>query len=258
MEYKKLVREHYKKEAEKDQLSINSTMADLNTRRLEIKNIVAFLKANKKCLEVGCGNGAASIEISKSRKLDLLSVDFSPEMIALAKKQPTFGAKGKIKFQEEDVLELKYKNIFDFVFTERCVINLLNQDDQKKALKNMADALKPGGSLILLEAFDDGFQKLNSARKNLGLEPIAPAYHNLYLDKDFVIGYLKSQNLEFVKESKFLSSYFFGSRVIYPFFAKAVKKDIKYNTAFSRFFSFLPSFGNYSQIKILLFKKIKK
>ncbi len=258
MKYKKLIKEHYKKEAGKDKLSMHSTMADLNTRRLEIENIVAFLKDNKKCLEVGCGNGSASIEISKAKKLDLLCVDFSPEMIALAKKQPTLGIKGKIKFQEEDVLKLKYENLFDFIFTERCIINLLSLEDQKKALKNISNALKVGGNLILLEAFNDGLGELNSARKDIGLEPIAPAYHNLYLDKDLVIEYLKGQDLKFVKESNFLSSYFFGSRVIYPFFAKANKKDIKYNTAFARYFSFFPPFGNYSQIKILLFKKVKK
>jgi len=255
MEYQKLVKEHYKKEAKENNLSLTSTMADVSTRRLEIENIISYLKNGKKVLEIGCGNGSASIEISKKVKLDLTATDFSQDMIALARKQPIKGVKGKIKFQEEDVLKLKYDKVFDVVFTERCIINLLTWEDQKKALSNMARALKKGGILILVEAFQDGLDELNYARKDVGLEPIGPAYHNFYLNKDSVIKHTKEQGLTFVEENNFLSTYFLGSRVLYPAIAKANKVPIQYNTSFAKFFSLLPSFGNYSQIKIVLFKK---
>lgn len=255
MKYQKLVKKHYKEEAKKSGLSLASTMADLSTRKLEIKSIISYLKNNKKCLEVGCGNGAASVEISKAVKLDLTCVDFSEDMIKLAQKQPINEIKGKIKFKVENVLQLKYKNVFDAVFTERCIINLMNWDDQKEALKNIAGSLKIEGKLILLEAFNDGFEELNNCRREVGLEPLEPAYHNFYLNKEQVIDYLKKQKLKFIEENNFLSSYFFGSRVLYPIFAKAGKKDIKYNASFVKYFSFLPPFGNCSQIKILLFSK---
>ncbi len=255
MEYRKLVKEHYKKEAKENNLSLTSTMADVSTRRLEMEAILSYLKSSKKCLEIGCGNGSASVEISKKIKLDLLATDFSEDMIALAKQQPTKGVKGKIAFAQLDVLDLNYQKKFDVVFTERCIINLLNWDDQKKALKNMAAALKTGGHLLLLEAFNDGLEELNKARADLGLEPNKPAYHNFYLDKDAVIGHLKTEGLKFVEENNFLSSYFFGSRVLYPAIAKANKKEITYNSAFAKYFSLMPALGNYSQIKLLVFKK---
>src|SRR5688500_7666678 len=131
MEYQKLVKKHYKEEAKKNNLSLTSTMADVSTRRLEMENIISYLKPGKKVLEIGCGNGSASIEISKKVKLDLLATEFSEDMIALAKKQPTKGIKGKVKFEEQDVLKLNYEKAFDVVFTERCIINLLNWEDQK-------------------------------------------------------------------------------------------------------------------------------
>ena len=254
--YKILVKKHYRKEAKEKQLSLSCTMADLNTRRLEMENIISHLKDGERCLEVGCGNGVASIVISKKKKIDLTCIDFFPEMIVLAKKQPVKGIKGKIRFERQDILEFKTKNYFDTVFTERCVINLLKWSEQKKALKNMAAALKKGGKLILLEAFSDGLGELNRARQEVGLEKIKPAYHNLHLDKKSVVGYLAEEGLEFIAENNFLSSYYFGSRVIYPAIAKANNKEIKYNSSFVNFFSFLPPCGNYSHIKTLVFKKI--
>lgn len=255
MDYQKLVKKHYKEEAAKTAMSLTSTMADVNTRRLEMDALVSYLKTAKKALEVGCGNGAASVEIAKRVKLNLTCVDFTPELIALAKKQPTKGIKGKVDFYEQDVLKLPYKNAFDAVFTERCIINLMTWEHQKTALANMAGALKSGGRLILLEAFNDGLAQLNRSRQDVGLEPVGPAYHNFYLDKEAVIEHLKGLRMKFAQENNFLSSYFFGSRVLYPALAKANKKEIAYNSAFASYFAYLAPVGNYSQIKILVFKK---
>jgi len=70
-DYKKIVNERYTEEAKKSQMSLTSTMPDLNTRRLEIQNIIKYINDNDFCLEVGCGNGAASVEISKIKKINL-------------------------------------------------------------------------------------------------------------------------------------------------------------------------------------------
>lgn len=253
--YRDLVKKHYKKEAKEHGQSLSSTMADLTTRRLEIANIIQYLKNGEKCLEVGCGNGSGSIEISKIKKIDLTCVDFSHDLIALAQKQSKAGIKGKVTFGEQDILKLDIKNKFDCVFTERCIINLLKWDDQKKALKNMAQALKRGGKLILLEAYRDGLSELNRAREEIGLSSIPPAYHNLHLDKSLVIDFLKSEKLKFVEENNFLSSHYFGSRILYPALTKVAKKELVYNSAFAGFFASLPPYGNYAHIKILIFKK---
>lgn len=253
--YRSLVKKHYQKEAKAHGQALTSTMADLNTRRLEIMNLISYLKNGEKCLEVGCGNGGGSIEISKAKKLDLTCIDSSHDLIALAQKQTTKGVKGKIKFLEQDILKLDVKNKFDCVFTERCIINLLSWEDQKKALKNMARALKKGGKLVLLEACKDGLEELNRARQEIGLSIIPPAYHNLHLDKQLVTQYLNTEKLKLVEENNFLSTHYFGSRVLYPALAKTAKKEITYNSSFGNFFASLPSYGNYAHIKILFFKK---
>ena len=168
-DYKEIVTRRYNEEAEKSKLSLTSTMPDQTTRHLEIQNIIKYLHDNQECLEIGCGNGAASIEISKFKKLDLMSIDANEEMIKLAKLQPTTEILGTINFKNVDILNLNETRLFDTIFSIRCIINLMEWKDQQLALTNMANAVKPGGKLILLEAFSDGLDELNEARKEVSL-----------------------------------------------------------------------------------------
>lgn len=254
-DYRKLIHEHYRKEAKTQGISATATMRDATTRRAEVGELLSYLKNGDTCLEVGCGNGVASVEIGIRRKLAMTCIDFSPELIALAKQQPTKGVKGSIAFKEQDVLKLEEKGVYSTVFTERCIINLLDWEDQKEALRRMARALKKKGRLILLEAYKDGNAELNKARIEIGLQEIPPAYHNLHLDKEKVIQYLKTQGLDLKEENNFLSTYYFGTRVLYPALAKLGGKETNYNSAFGNFFAHLPPVGNYSHIKILAFIK---
>ena len=121
----------------------------------------------------------------------------------------------------------------------------------------MSKALKGGGRLILLEAFSDGLESLNKARQEVGLDAVPPAYHNLHLKKELVIPHLASCGLEFAEENNFLSSHYFGSRVLYPALARVANKEIVPNGSFDQFFANLPPIGNFSHIKILVFKKSK-
>jgi len=254
-DYKSLVSEHYKKQAEEHNFALTSTMPDQNIRKKEIENILKYLNDGEKCLEIGCGNGAASTMISKIRSLNLLSIDSTKEMIELANQQSQKEVKGELSFKHQSILDLDEKQEFDSVFTIRCIINLMNWEDQKLALENMSKRVKNNGKLILLEAFSDGLEELNQARKEMGLESISPAYHNLYLKKEKVIEFLSKNNFELLEENNFLSTYYFGTRVIYPALAKANKVDMVFNSKIDSFFSHFPPYGNFAHIKILVFKK---
>ena len=253
--YQRIVKAHYRKEAKEHGLSLSATMHDATTRRLEIETLLSYLKEGDRVLEIGCGNGSASIEIGRAKKLGMTCIDFSPDLVALAKKQSTKWIRGSISFRKQDILQLSEKPIYDVVFTERCIINLLDWNDQKEALRRMARTLKKNGRLILLEVYKDGNDELNRARREVGLPEIPPAYHNLHLVKEKVVAYLAEQGLKLKEESNFLSTYYFGTRVLYPALAKAANKDIIYNSAFGDFFSKLPPVGNYSHIKLLVFIK---
>jgi ubiquinone/menaquinone biosynthesis C-methylase UbiE len=254
-EYQQVVREHYRQEAEVHGFAPTATMADVTTRAKEIAALLSHLKTGDRCLEVGCGNGAGSLQIARTKKLSMTCIDFSTDLIQLAMKQPKSGVKGKLRFRQQDVLDLEEKAVFDVVFTERCIINLLDWNDQKEALRRMARALRKGGRLLLLEAYKDGLETLNRARQELGLPAIPPAYHNLHLDRAAVTEFLNGENLDFKAEDNFLSSYYFGTRVLYPALARAGGRDVIYNSVFGSFFATLPPTGNYAHIKLLVFRK---
>jgi ubiquinone/menaquinone biosynthesis C-methylase UbiE len=253
--YKKMVNDHYTKEAVKEQLSLTSTMHDINVRQMEIKCHLKYLNDGMNCLEIGCGNGYATKEISKQRHLDILAIDSNKEMILLANKLDLIDIKGNIEFQCTSVLDMNTLPEFDTVYTTRCIINLLDWKDQKKALQNMSKAVKQYGKLVMIEAYTDGLEQLNKARNEFGLEEIKAVKHNLHLDKDKVIEFLLDHDMKFLHEDNFLSSYYYWTRVIYPALARSNNREIVKNSRFDYFFSHFPSYGNFAHIKTLVFSK---
>src|SRR3982750_3607301 len=171
---------HYKAEAEKHGLGGTSTIQDIRTRRLEIEAILSYLSDGLRVLEVGCGNGYTAQLIVEQFALDLDANDLSPDLIALAKERKIERPKGHVNFEQSDILELDKSEVYDLIFTERCIQNLLSWDDQKKALANIARALKQGGEFVMMESFLTGMKKLNDARRELDLPEVSPPWHNVW------------------------------------------------------------------------------
>ena len=253
--------EHYTSEAKFYKASPKSTMPDLFIRGLEVSKLTETLtklsNKNTKVLEVGCGNGYTISKLSKKLECNFVGIDSNQQMIQLASKRRL----KKIIFSKQSILEPKFRSgMFDIVFTQRCLINLISWKSQKTALNQIHRLLKKDGFLVLLEAFDDGLKELNQARHIIGLEKISPAWHNLYINKTklhdfiqkkFVNGDPKSKKLTY---DNFLSSYYFGSRILYPGLLEK-KSRIKYNNKFVEFFSLMPPLGNYSPLQLIILKK---
>lgn len=255
---------HYNKQAKLYQNSPKSTMPDLFIRNMEIIKIQEYIekfspKNNSQILEIGCGNGYTITKLSKKFSNDFVGIDSNKKLIQLALKRK----QKNVKFRRDNILCSNLEsNSFDIVFTERCLINLENEQNQKKAIKEIHRILKKEGIFIMVEAFEDGLKELNRARKTLGLKKIPPAWHNYYFNKNKLKKIFVGKFQDPVSKSKskfsydnFLSSYFFGSRVIYPALIEG-KKMILYNNDFAKFFSLIPSYGNYSQIQLCAVQKI--
>ncbi len=256
------LKQHYDKEAKEKSLSAKSTMEDIFTRNLEVIKIEETIrnllenKEHKTILEVGCGNGYTISKLARKYDCKFIGIDSNESMIKIALKRKVKNA----NFIVSDILKPKFDDeAFDIVFSERCLINLHSWDLQCKALMQIYKVLRKGGHYLMLETFDDGLNELNQARKSVGLKKISPAWHNYYFKKrrfeSYVKGKFVGRNKRKITYDNFLSSYYFGSRVLYPSLIEG-KMPIKYNTEFAKYFSLIPSVGNYSQLQLCVLQKI--
>jgi len=262
-EYDSAIKQHYDNVAKNDKDSATSTMADLYIREKEtaliIKQINKYIEQKNgklSIVDVGCGNGYTLSKLSETfPDFDFEGVEFNDSLRAIAKERflqkTTKISAGDIRLPES----LPQKK-FDVLICQRVIINLLNPEDQKNALNNLLELVKPNGLLIFIECFKSELINLNSARSEFGLDILPYAHHNLYLDDDF---FTRSELNEFsFSEQNSFSTHYFVSRVLHPSFLKATAGDFLRNSHFVSFFSqALPdSIGNYSPLKLLAFKKV--
>jgi SAM-dependent methyltransferase len=260
-DYVSHVLDHYKEEAARHGTSAASTMWDKTTRGRELEAIVGVLRhlgaeqRQLSVLEVGCGNGVLLAHLAEQLPaLTPTGLEFSPDMAALARGRQLPNA----KVVEGDVRQIPFEaGSFDVVVSERCLINLMDRQHQTQAFAEIARVLRPGGHYFCVEAFTDVHDELNRAREELGLPAIPMAHHNLWFDKEW---FRATSAVHFdvvsagqgVPTQNFMSSHYFVSRVLYPAITKA---EVRYNTAFVEFFSFLPPSGNFSPIQAFLLQR---
>ena len=262
------INEHYVKVAAEWGSSKQSTMKDINIRDLEVDKLIDVFKkieiysATPTILEVGCGNGYVAEQIVKRLNISSMTcVDYCQELVEIAKRRKIEG----VVFKTGDVLNLEFDDSsFDIVFTERCLINLDSWEKQQKSLLEIRRILKKNGIYIMIESFSDGLKNINAARGAVGLDDIPMPFHNLFFEKerffDFIEG--KFQNfsashpkLQLENCENFLSSYYFGSKVLYPALI-AGKRKLEYNNKFIEFFKYMPNYGNYGYVNMFILKKI--
>lgn len=257
-----VVKKHYKEEAEKWGDSSYSTMDDEIIRNKETELILNFFDVFKgqslKVADIGCGNGYTIDLLSKeSSHHKYWGIDNSAELLAIAKKRKL----ANCEFIEGNICCLDFDDeFFDIIYTQRCLINVLDWEEQKKALAEIHRTLKPEGHYLMIECFTDGQMNNNKARKECGLVELKEAYHNKYFDKELFVEANRgrftimepSQLDSRLPPSNFLSSHYFIARVLHALVTKG--EQIK-NTEFVKFFSFLPPIGNYSPIQAYVLRK---
>jgi ubiquinone/menaquinone biosynthesis C-methylase UbiE len=258
-----VIREHYRKVAEAHGDSPRSSMEDDTVREKELEWITGYFRhlqktqASLRVLDLGCGNGYALGRLAlEARAGDTFcGLDFSPELLEIARRR---GLKNCV-LDRGDARALQFgDNEFNFVYTERCLINILDWEGQAQALREIARVLKPGGSYLMIECFTDGLANNNKARAECGLKAIDAAYHNLYFEPEKFATAIApifdrvSDESEFPLPANFLSSHYFVSRVLYPALTRG---EVVRNSEVAKFFSFLPPVGNYSPIQAHVLRK---
>jgi len=255
------IRKFWKHQAIEHGQSPAASWSDQCAIEMEIREILAWLEDGDRVLDIGCANGFSTVHFAAQKRIEILGMDYIPEMIEQAKQQSAglFGKLvGKVSFDVGDITALdRAPESFDKVIVIRVVINLGEWPHQLRALKECVRVLKPGGLLLLSEATLQGWKRLNSFRNEWGLPDISMPPFNNYLDQDLVVQETSSL-LELVSLVNFASTYYVGTRVLKPLLIQALAAPVAAadpDLHWNRWFSSLPAAGDYGTQKLFVFRK---
>jgi len=245
----KNVKKFWDVQAENPELAEDSvTIKDRFQRKLEIDVLLQYLPRQKRVVDIGCGNGYTTSKIAPFSEF-VLGLDYSEPMILRAKEQ--FGNIPNIEFQVQNVLSMNpIIKGFDVAVSQRCLINLESWDSQKKAIRNIAKVIKPGGIFILQEGTKQGREKLNQIRETLKLNRMPDVAYNNDFDENLLWPFIRGF-FEIVDIRRF-GIYDLISRVTHPILvapeepkydarinetAYKIAKNLRGNDEISRVFS---------------------
>lgn len=208
--------EHWNDNAKKFKLSHQVSWGDIYAIKLETQNISNYIHDGDTVLDVGCANGFAAIMQCEAHKLKkVVGIDFSDEMLTYAEENKANSDFADIlEFKKGDIRKLDFADdTFDVVYTTRVIINLPTWEQQKQAVSECIRVAKPGGVIILSEAFYEPFIKINALRTIAGLNPLIEHDFNRYIKRARLNKYLEERGLNF-EINDFSSVYYIGSRFL--------------------------------------------
>lgn len=231
------------------------SMYDKHLLAAEIAIIARRLKPGTKILDAGCGEGEGTQAYASIPGTTIHGADFSKTRLLKARSR--LSGTQNVSLRHVDFLqnELPLDEDYDFVVSQRFLINLMEWELQQSVLRKLIRMLKPGGKLIILEGSIQGVDELNSFRSIWGLPPIPVKWHNLFFDDASLIQFMNSCECRFV-ECDGLGSYFLMTRGIRPVFDKELNWDSDFNriSASSKLGSILELGPNFSRLKLFVFE----
>jgi len=254
------VKEYWDERAAQFAKSPAATTNDVYLRELEIATLVRVIVELKiaapgPVLDVGCGNGYSTLRVARELpSLEFTGVDFSENMVeaaqALLAGSPELAP--RVSFRVGSVLDLTAacgEQLFAATMTDRCLINLLAAEDQTRAIAQIAARTRPSGWYIAIENFVEGQERMNAARRTMGLEDIPVRWHNRYLVE---AEFLKAAEPFFDKVHwyDFSSAYYLATRVAYSAMCKMRGEEPNYEHEMHRRAVNLPWGGQFSPIRM--------
>ena len=228
---------------------------------LEVAQLLQRLRDGDDVLDVGCGNGHATIRLAAGRQIRIRGLDYIPEMIDHAGRQlarAPAAIRERVQFKVGDVTALNEPmRAYDKVVAVRVMINLDSWAKQQVGLRECCRVLKQGGVLLLSEATLQGWNRLNALRREWGLPDIPMPAFNRYLDEDQVIEAVRP-DLELLELVNFASTYYVGTRVLKALLSQTLNTSIDLantNMEWNRWFASLPAWGDYGTQKLFVFRR---
>ena len=231
---------------------------DLVAKQLEIEAVAGYVQDGMRVLDAGCGNGMTALELARRYRIDVLGIDFAEEMITAATRllaEQRHHLKGSVRFEVGEIgTWTPPAQAFDLIYTERLLINLPDWPAQRGAVGRLTEWLAVGGRYVMCENSQDGLDRINGLRAQVGLAAIIPPWHNRYLrDEEVKNAGLPGVVLEGVND--YSSTYYLLSRVVNAALAAQEGKEPDYDSPINRLALRLPSIGNLGQGRIWLWRK---
>lgn len=231
------------------------SMYDKHLINTEIELIYSKISEGSKILDAGCGEGEGTLKYAQKERTIIHAVDFSE--IRLQKAKERLLKCSNITLKQVDFLSnYTLDNDYDFIISQRFLINLMEWDLQKKVILDLTKLLKEGGKFLMLEGSENGVKQLNDFRTIFGLEPLEIKWHNLFFKDELLEPFLKENNLKLIEKDGF-GEYFLFTRGIRPYFETQLNWDNKFNkiSAQSNIRETLNLKDKFSRLKLWIIEK---
>lgn len=141
--------------------------SDFLVKEFEVRVKKLGIKKDAKILDVGCGTGLRAVLLSNIFSHgQVTAIDASSKLLKIANKNAKNSLSKNVQFYKQDIYSLPQKmNKFDLVYVRLLFQHLT---EPEVALKNIYQALSPGGS-ILIEDVDRGFMGMYPSIKSWDL-----------------------------------------------------------------------------------------
>ncbi len=252
-----VVFDYWQKKANEKGLDRSATIRDHHYHKLEIATISRFLRNSDHVLDIGCGNGIATLSFAE-RVESIIGADFSPEMIAGAKQRISDKPSGckKLSFEVADARDLPFDDgQFSRVIMQRCLINIPDRNEQVQAALEAGRTLRSGELFLLAEVTLQGHERTNKHRVVHGLDKLKVHWHNTYIDEPSFIAGVEDQ-LELVETIRF-GMYGFLSKVVHPLMVAPEEPsfDAKINEVAAKIAEKTPDYDGCSHQVLFVFRK---
>jgi len=253
---KKSVKEFWE---QRGKLGEKAGSQDVLAKNLEVDALAKYLRDDMQVLEVGCGNGITALSLAERFRLDIHAVDYASSMIDDANNRLDHHdteLRGNVRFECRDITTDTLDNVlYDVAITERMLINLDNWDEQERIIRHITATLKPGGLFLMCEASLRGLNEINKLRTSVGLNEIAPPWHNCYIDDDKVEK-VAIDGVRLKHVDHFSATYYFLSRVVNAWLAHRDGINPSYDAPINQLAVQLPAMGSCAQNKIWIWEKL--
>lgn len=251
------IHSYWQSRAEGDD-SAQSTTQDVFLREIELQALLKQIKRStpQKIADIGCGDGRTTLGLARGYSAgSFCGYDYSTAMVENAKKVLSQTKIQNIEFMQHDI-QSPIEQVFDFIYTTRCLINLPTWELQTKAIGNIWASLRSGGVYVMIENFIEGHNNFNQVRRHFGLPEIPIREHNLFFDRAKLLQLVKSR-FEIVFEENISSSYYLVSRVIYSKICADEGRVPDYFDAHHKYAAALPHSGEFGPVRLICFRKVQ-